>query len=143
MQKYETLFVLQPDLTEERMDEIVQQFGAIIPDSKGNLIRTDKWGKRRLAFRVGRHQEGYYTLYEYEGDGEIQKELERRMKIHDDVIRFLTTRVDPRMEAEVARKAEREKRAEGRSERFSRDRDDDAPRPRRSRDDDDDEENDG
>src|SRR5215475_4062459 len=114
MQKYETLYILQPALSDEQVDEIVKTFETIISDTKGTLIKTDKWGKRRLAYRLGKHWEGYYILYEYEGDGAVQRELERRLKIHDHVIRYLTTAVDPRMAAELERKAEREKRSGGR-----------------------------
>ena len=114
MQKYETLYILEPQLTDDQVDEIVRTFEAVIPDHKGTLIKTDKWGKRKLAYRVGKHWEGHYVLYEYEGDGAIQRELERRMKIHDNVMRYLTTAVDPRMAAELERKAEREKRSGGR-----------------------------
>lgn len=122
MHRYETLFLLQPGLADERIDELIATFEAIIPETKGKVLKTDKWGRRKLAFRVGRHDEGYYALYEYEAEGATQRELERRMKINDDVLRYLTTRVDPRMDAEIARRAEREKRAEGRGERdFGRD----------------------
>lgn len=121
MHRYETLFLLQSGLADERVDELIATFEAVIPETKGKMIKTDKWGRRKLAFRVGRHDEGYYALYEYEGDGDTQRELERRMKINDDVLRYLTTRVDPRMDAEIARKAERDKRAEERGERFGRD----------------------
>ena len=114
MQKYETLYIVQPNLADEQVDEIVGTFAAIIPEHKGTLIKTDKWGKRKLAYRIGRHWEGYYVLYEYEGDGSIQRELERRLKIHDDIIRYITVTVDPRMAAELERKAERDKRMEGR-----------------------------
>jgi small subunit ribosomal protein S6 len=113
MQKYETLFVLQPGLSEERVDETVATFESIIPETKGKHLKTDKWGKRKLAYRIGPHWEGWYVRYEYEGDGAVQRELERRMGISDDVIRHLTTRVDPRMEAEIERRAERERRGEG------------------------------
>jgi small subunit ribosomal protein S6 len=144
MQKYETLYILQPALSDDQVDEIVKTFEAVIPDNKGSLIKTDKWGKRKLAYRVGKHWEGYYVLYEYEGSGAIQRELERRLKIHDDVMRYLTTAVDPRMAAELERRAEREKRTGGRgedgeggwgSDRFGdRDRDrDDYRGPRRDR----------
>jgi len=143
MQKYETLYILEPQLSDEQVDEIVRTFEAVIPDNKGTLIKTDKWGKRKLAYRVGKHWEGHYVLYEYEGDGVIQRELERRMKIHDNVMRFLTTAVDPRMAAELERKAEREKRSGGRmddseggwgSDRGFGDRDrDDYRGPRRDR----------
>src|SRR5262245_54705157 len=114
MQKYETLYILEPQLSDEQVDEIVRTFEAVIPDHKGTVIKTDKWGKRKLAYRVGKHWEGHYVLYEYEGDGAIQRELERRMKIHDNVIRYLTTTIDPRMAAELVRKAEREKAMGGR-----------------------------
>src|SRR5262245_12388537 len=114
MQKYETLYIVQPNLPEDQVDQIVGTFETIIPENKGTHIKTDKWGKRKLAYRIGKHWEGYYVLYEYEGDGSIQRELERRLKIHDDVIRFITVAVDPRMAAELERKAEREKKMEGR-----------------------------
>lgn len=145
MQKYETLYILEPHLSDEQVEEIVRTFEAITPDNKGNVIRTDKWGKRKLAYRMGKHWEGHYVLYEYEGTGAIQRELERRLKIHDNVMRFLTTAVDPRMAAELERKAEREKRTGGRMDdgeggwggegRFGdRDRDRDYDRgPRRDR----------
>jgi small subunit ribosomal protein S6 len=131
MHRYETLFLIQAGLPDERIDELIATFEAVIPENSGKMLKTDKWGRRKLAFRVGRHDEGYYCLYEYEGDGTTQRELERRMKINDDILRYLTTRVDPRMDAEIARKAERDKRAEARGERsFGRD-------DRDSRDDDD------
>jgi len=137
MHKYETLYVLQPNLAEEQVDELIRTFEAIIPENKGTLIKTDKWGKKKLAYRIGRHWEGYYVLYEYDGDGDTQRELERRMRIHEDVMRHLTTRIDPRMAAELERKAEREKQSEGRrgeggwgdrDRDRDRDRDDDEPR---------------
>jgi len=136
MQKYETLYVLQPNLSDEQVEELVHTFEAIIPENRGTLIKTDKWGKKKLAYRVGRHYEGYYILYEYEGEGATQRELERRMKIHDDVLRHLTTRVDPRMAAELERKAERDKQMEGRREGGwgDRDRDRDRDREHRGRD---------
>ena len=105
MEKYESLYIVQPNLVEDQVDEIVKTF---------ETIKTEKWGKRKLAYRIGKHWEGYYVLYEYEGDGSIQRELERRLKIHDDVIRFITVAVDPRMAAELERKAERDKKNEGR-----------------------------
>ncbi|HZI94971.1 MAG TPA: 30S ribosomal protein S6 [Patescibacteria group bacterium] len=114
MAKYETLYIVQPNLAEEQVDEIVRTFEAIIPEHKGTLTKTDKWGKRKLAYRIGKHWEGSYVLYEYEGSGAIQLELERRLRIHDDIIRYITVAVDPRMAAELERKAERDKKNEGR-----------------------------
>jgi len=114
MQKYETLYIVQPSLAEDQVDEIVKTFETIIPEHHGTLIKTEKWGKRKLAYRIGKHWEGYYVLYEYEGDGAIQRELERRLKIHDHVMRHITVAVDPRMAAELERKAERDKKMEGR-----------------------------
>lgn len=114
MAKYETLFIIQPNLSDDQVDEIIRLFEAVIPEKEGTLIKTDKWGKRKLAYRLGHHWEGFYVLFEYEGSGAIQRELERRMKIHDHIIRYLTTSIDPRMAAELVRKAEREKAMGGR-----------------------------
>jgi small subunit ribosomal protein S6 len=114
MNRYETLYIIQPNLPDDQVEEIVRLFEGVIPENRGTLVKTDKWGKRKLAYRIGRHWEGYYVIYEYDGDGATQRELERRLKIHDHVIRHMTTRVDPRMAAELERRAEREKRGEGR-----------------------------
>ncbi len=127
--RYETIYIVQPDVAEEQLDGIVQSFEAIIPENNGTLLKTDKWGKRRLAYRIGLHWEGSYVLHEYEGDGSTQRELERRMRIHEDVIRHMTVSVDPRMAAELERRAAREKRMG--------DRRDDGPRGDRDRDRDD------
>lgn len=108
MNVYETLFVLQPAVSDEQIDEIVKGLEAIIPEKKGNVLKSERWGKRKLAYRIAGHSDGVYIRFEFEGDGEIQRELERRMKINDNVIRHLTTRVDPRLTIQVERKAERE-----------------------------------
>ncbi len=137
MAKLETLYIVQPQLADEQVDELIRGFDAVIPENKGTLIKTDKWGKRRLAYRIGRHWEGYYVVSEYEGEGSTQKELERRLRIHEHVLRHLTTSVDPRMAAELVRRAEREKRGDDRrddegwgGDRYG-DRDDDGGRGRR------------
>ena len=141
MEKYETLYIIQPNLPEEQVDELIRGFEGVLPENRGTLIKTDKWGRRRLAYRVRKHWEGFYVIHEYEGDGGTQRELERRLRIHDHVIRHLTTRVDPRMAAELERRAEREKRAEtnrdeggdGWGDARRSDRDDDRRGPRRER----------
>ncbi len=116
MPRYETLYIVQPALADEQLDEIVRAFEEVIPTNNGRLIKTEKWGRRRLAYRIGRHWEGYYVVTEYEGDGSTQRELERRMRIHEHLMRHLTVAVDPRMDAELARRAERERRDAGRDE---------------------------
>jgi len=141
MEKYETLYIIQPSIPEEQIEEVIRTFEGIIPENRGTLIKTEKWGRRRLAYRVKNFWEGFYVIHEYEGDGGTQREIERRMRIHDHIVRYLTTRVDPRMAAELERRVEREKRAESNrdeggdswGDRGRSDRDDDRRPPRRDR----------
>ena len=108
MRRYEVVFVLAPTLTEEEVDKWVETFSAVAVDKGATIASIEKWGKRRLAFQVQKHNEGYYTVVTLdEAEGVAVFELERRFKVTDPVIRFLTVRVDE--ELKRAEKFERKK----------------------------------
>lgn len=114
MRRYESLYILKPDLPTEETEELCQKFTDIIADHKGNLIKEDKWGVRTLAYEVKKHNRGYYVLLDYAGDKSIIQELERIFKLHENVIRFITLVTDEhftsqKMEAVI--KAEEEKKS--------------------------------
>ena len=95
MRGYEVVFVLAPTLTEEEVDQQVDTFVKVAQEMGAEVVNTDKWGKRRLAFPVQKHNEGYYTVLTLdEESGRAAAELERRFKVIDAVIRFLSVRVD-------------------------------------------------
>ena len=94
MRKYELIFIIRPDATEEELDKLIAQMEGVVAGAGGKLERVDKMGRRRLAYRVGRYREGFYVLFILEGSGETVKEFERRLRVTDSVIKFLTVRVD-------------------------------------------------
>ncbi len=92
--KYELVYVVSPDATDEQVAELHTQVESIIQRMNGQLEKTDNWGRRKLAYEIGRHKEGTYVLEVINGDGELMKEIDRRLKVSDLVIRHLVVRVD-------------------------------------------------
>ena len=91
---YEILFIADPNLGEPEVDALAAQVQGFVEKDGGRLQKMEKWGKKRLAYDVRRHREGYYVLLVVEGTGAMVKEVERRIKVTDGIIRFLTVRVD-------------------------------------------------
>jgi small subunit ribosomal protein S6 len=91
---YELMFIVRPDMTEEDLDKLISTLQAVVPPTGGNVQRVDKMGKRRLAYTVRRFHEGIYVLMIIEGGGAVIHELERRLRVTEPVIKFLTVRVD-------------------------------------------------
>lgn len=96
MRQYETGFVLSPALSEEETTLFIQQMAEIVAQRKGRMVKQDVWGKRRLAYPIKRHEDGFYVFFTYDGPGDISTEMERRFKQTDSVIRFMTVKKDPR-----------------------------------------------
>jgi small subunit ribosomal protein S6 len=94
MRRYESIYVLRPDLSDEDIDSVRQKFNDIITNNGGRIILEDKWGLRTLAYEVQKHTRGYYVLLDYAADKDVVAELERNFKLHESVIRFLTVVVD-------------------------------------------------
>jgi small subunit ribosomal protein S6 len=104
---YEIIFIADPDLPETEVDTITNQVQGFVEKEGGRVSKVEKWGKKRLAYNVGRHREGYYVLLVAEGPGSVVKEVERRIRVLDGVIRFLTVRVDEELKKAERRKAKR------------------------------------
>jgi small subunit ribosomal protein S6 len=111
MRIYEELFIIKPDATEEEIDQIIEQMQGVITTAGGTVDKMEKWGKRRLAYRVDKHREGYYVLIQFTAGPTTVKELERRLRVVDAVIKFLTVRIDESLKRIEKRKKHREKRA--------------------------------
>jgi small subunit ribosomal protein S6 len=111
MRIYEELFVARPDATDEQIDPLIEQLKGIITQSGGTLDKTDKWGTRKLAYRVLKFNEGQYVLLQFTVLPETVRELERRLRVNDLVIKFITVRIDEKLKRIEKRKKQREKRA--------------------------------
>ena len=96
--KYELVYIVSPDASDEQVAELHTQVEAIVQRMGGTLEKTENWGRRKLAYDIGRHKEGTYVLEVILGSGELMKEIDRRLKVFDLVIRHLTVRMDEELE---------------------------------------------
>jgi small subunit ribosomal protein S6 len=92
--KYELVYVVSPEATDEQVADLHTQVEAIVQRMGGQIEKTDNWGRRKLAYEIGRHKEGTYVLEVIDGGGDLMKEIDRRLKVTDLVIRHLVVRVD-------------------------------------------------
>ncbi len=91
---YELMFIVRPDMTDEDLDKLVSTLGTAVTSSNGTVKSVEKMGKRRLAYTVRKFHEGVYVLLTVEGGGTVMHELERRLRVTEPVIKFLTVRID-------------------------------------------------
>jgi small subunit ribosomal protein S6 len=91
---YELMFIVRPDMPEEEQDKLISTLESAITSSGGALKKVERMGKRRLAYTVRRFFEGVYLLLTVEGSGGLVHELERRLRVTEQVIKFITVRVD-------------------------------------------------
>ena len=92
--KYELVYVVSPDASDDQVSALHTQVEETITRMGGQLEKSENWGRRKLAYEIGRHKEGTYVLEVINGSGELMKELDRRLKVLDYVIRHLAVRVD-------------------------------------------------
>jgi small subunit ribosomal protein S6 len=92
--QYELVYILPPDSTEQQVTELHDQVAGVVTRMHGEIEKTDNWGRRRLAYEIGRHKEGVYVLEVINGSGDLMKELDRRLRVMDQVIRHMVVRSD-------------------------------------------------
>ena len=115
MTKYETTFILEPGLDENRVNEEIERVSQRIRDLGGEVLEVQRWGKRRLSYEIHHKRDGIYTLMLYQGEGAMVKEIERRLRLHEAVMRVLSVlhvppeltqpQVDPELAAAAAEEA--------------------------------------
>jgi small subunit ribosomal protein S6 len=91
---YELMFIVRPDMVEEDQDKLISTLESAVTSSSGKVKSVEKMGKRRLAYMVRRFHDGIYILLTVEGGGGLIHELERRLRVSEPVIKFLTVRID-------------------------------------------------
>jgi small subunit ribosomal protein S6 len=91
---YEVVFIVDPTAGDEDVTRLTDNLQHIITEQGGTVTKNESMGRRRLAYRIGRNTEGIFQLFEVEGSGREIAELERRMRVNDQVLRYLTVRVD-------------------------------------------------
>ncbi len=111
MRIYEELFIVKPDAPEEEVDQFVETLRTQLTNSGATVDKVEKWGKRKLAYKVDKYREGAYVLFQFGANAETVKELERRLRVSDVVIKFLTVRIDQTLKRLEKKKKDRDKRA--------------------------------
>jgi len=106
---YELIYVLKPDAPEQEVADLHQQVADIAARMGGTIERTDTWGRRKLAYEIGHHKEGFYVLEVILGSAELMKEIDRRLKVTEGLLRHLIVRVD---ESTIKAERARTKRVE-------------------------------
>lgn len=91
---YELMFIVRPDMTEEDQDKLISTLDHAVTSSGGQVKNMEKMGKRRLAYTVRRFHDGMYMLLTFEGSGGLVHELERRLRVSEPVIKFMSVRID-------------------------------------------------
>lgn len=92
--QYELVYIVPPETTEQQAAELHEQIEAIVARLHGQIEKTENWGRRKLAYEIGPYKEGVYVLEVINGSGELMKEIDRRLKVMDQVFRHMVVRVD-------------------------------------------------
>ena len=112
---YEVMYIIDPETAADKITKLNTAVGNLIEKEGGTVVRMDDIGRRTLAYPIEKKTEGHYVLFEIEGSGQEIAELERRMRVNDMIIRYMTVRVDEDRKKADKMRAKREKRAERRS----------------------------
>lgn len=124
---YEMMYIALPETADEDITKLNEAIEGVITKEGGSVVRVDDIGRRRLAYKINKKTEGYYVLFEIEGSGQEIAELERRMRVNDTIMRYITVRVDEDRKAADKIRAKRESRlARRRNSRNMRDTNSDA-----------------
>ncbi|HKK96253.1 MAG TPA: 30S ribosomal protein S6 [Anaerovoracaceae bacterium] len=93
MRNYELMFIVRPTIEDDKRDAVIETVKEII-SSDGEVLDVDIWGMRKLAYEIEKHSEGYYVIVQFKAGSELPKELDRRLKISDNVIRHIIINKD-------------------------------------------------
>ena len=111
MRLYEEVFIVKPDATDEEATGVVDQLSKTVTDQGGTVDKVDPWGRRKLAYRVLKYDEGNFFIVTFSAEAPTVREVERRLRVNDLVIKFLTVRLDEKLKWVEKWKRRREKRA--------------------------------
>jgi len=118
MPLYEHVFIARQDVSGAQVDEIVNTFTGVVESGGGKVVETESWGLRNLTYRIKKNRKGHYVLMNIDAPSDVIDELERQQRIHEDILRYMTLRVDEHEELPTVM-------MQGRKERGSRRDDDD------------------
>ena len=94
LRTYETVFIMDPEISDEDVDQVTERYKEIMSDFNGKIVRIEKWGRRKLAYRVKKRIKGNYILLVFHGDHQLTRELERNFRLDDRILKYLTVKID-------------------------------------------------
>ncbi len=111
MRTYEVVFVAAPTMSAEELDAFINHARTVVEGKNGKVVKVDNWGKKPLAYRIRRFRDAYYVVLTIEGEGAAIAELERRFRVTDTVIRFISVRIDEDLKRSEKLKVARQKKS--------------------------------
>ena len=103
MRSYETVFIVNAELSEEQRQPLFDKLKGLVSEDQGMLVKFDEWGHKGLAYEIKNHTRGYYVLMEFCGDGALVKEIERNMRLDDRVLKYMTVLKDKAVDVEAVK----------------------------------------
>jgi small subunit ribosomal protein S6 len=132
MALYEHVFLARQDLAQAQVDALAETATKIIEDNQGRVVKTETWGLRSLAYKIAKNRKAHYVMLEIDAPGPVVAELERQTQINEDIIRYMTVKVDELEQGPSVMMRKQERDRERRSDRDGGR--DGGSRPRRDRD---------
>ncbi len=111
MRTYEVVFVAAPTLSSEELDAFINHAQSVVEGKNGKIVKVDNWGKKSLAYKIKKYRDAFYVVLTIEGDGAAIAELERRFRVTDYVMRFMSIRIDEDMKRSEKLKAMRQRKS--------------------------------
>ena len=139
MALYEHVFIARQDLTNTQAEALIEHFGTVLADNGGAVKESEYWGVKTMSYKINKNRKGHYAFLRSDAPAAAVQEMERLMRLHDDVMRVLTIKVDKHEEGPSAQMQKRDERDSrdgrdrDRGDRPPRDRDDRGPREDRPR----------
>jgi len=118
MSTYETLFITSIALSTEEQTALTEKFSSLVEELGGKMAKVDQWGKRYFAYPINKQPEGYYTCFEYDADSSVVNELDRKMKIDDNILRQMTVNLDDAIKLKAKQDAKIEKKKKSRASKM-------------------------
>ena len=112
MRHYETIYIVNPNLSQEEYQDLLKKYSSVIEKNKGVMIKSEEWGTQRLAYEVKKFDKGSYVLFNYCGDAGITAELERDLKLDDRILKFQTIKIAHEVNPQDLLQKEKEARKE-------------------------------
>ena len=123
MPLYEHVMIARQDLSNAQAEGLIEHFGAVLADNDGKIVESEYWGVKTIAYKINKNRKGHYAMLRTDAPAPAIQEMERLMRLHDDVMRVLTIKVDAHEEGPSVQMRKSEER-EGRRDRGDRDRGD-------------------